>query len=225
MNDIRYQVKYGFYLVYALISTLYIVALLFCPLEYRKIAASIIILTDPALLGTFFIGGIWLLEKREGLHKFWIISPLRSLEYIMSKAVSLSIISTLVAGLIALIGVREAVNYLLLLVGVFLGSVVFTVIGLILATYARSVNQYMIIVTIPTTLLVTPAILTAFGISHIIFDILPGTAMWRLIAVSLDIDTTSVLWIYSVLILWLVAVFYLACKSIPTAMQVEGGGE
>ena len=223
-NDIRYQVKYGFYFIYALISAFYIAALLFCPPEYKKLTASIIILTDPAMLGLFFIGGIWLLEKSEGLHGFWMISPLLPLEYILSKSVSLGIISTLTTGIIALLGLCESVNYLLLLSGVFFGSLSFTVIGLLTATYARSVNQYFIIVLPPAGLLATPAIFTAFGISHPVFDVFPGTAMWRLIAASLDIEPAAP-WMCAVLALWLATVLGLACKRIPIAMRTDGGGE
>ena len=223
VNDMRFQAKYGFYLIYALISALYIAALLFCPLAYRKMAASVIILTDPAMLGVFFIGGIWLLEKREGLHGFWLISPLRPMEYILPKAISLGIISTLAAGLIATLGLQGAVRYPLLFAGVFFGSMVFTIIGLLLATYARSVNQYMVIVTPPIVLLTVPAVLAAFGISCPFFEVLPCTAMWRLIAVSLDIDATSTLRLCAVLALWLGAVLYMANKRIPAAMQISGG--
>lgn len=224
-NDIRYQIKYGFYLIYMLFSAIYIVGLFLCPPEYRKLAASIIILTDPAMLGAFFIGGIWLLEKREGLHRYWLISPLRFFEYILSKALSLGLISALVAGLIALFGLRGEVHYPLLLSGVFFGSMVFTITGLIMATYARSVNQYILFVTPPIMLLAVPAFLTVFGISHSVFDIMPGTVMWHLIAVSLDIDDVSLLRLLVVLALWLAAVLYLAGKRIPTAMEIEGDGK
>ena len=224
-NDMRYQAKYGFYLIYALVSMLYTAALLFCPPEYRRIAASIIILTDPAMLGLFFVGGIWLLEKSEGLHGFWLVSPLRPLEYVLSKAASLGVISTLSAGVIALIGLREAVNYPLLLAGVFFGGLSFTLIGLFVATYARSVNQYLIIAAPPATLLAAPAILAAFGISNPFFDILPGTAMWRLIAVSLGIGDAPEMQLCAVLALWLCASLCLACKRVCAAMRTgEGGG-
>ncbi|KPU44436.1 hypothetical protein OXPF_19300 [Oxobacter pfennigii] len=223
INDIRYQIRYGFYFLYAFISAVYIAVLFVCPDKYKRIAASIIILTDPSMLGMFFIGGIWLLEKREGLHEFWGISPLRPLEYILSKAVSLSIISTLSATLIHILGFQETKNYMLLSVSVFIGSMIFTIIGLIMTSYANSVNQYMLIVTPPAILLTIPSILTAFGISYPFFDVLPGTALWRMIACSLDISDKPSIWLWIVLALWLGMILYLANKRIPAAMRVEGG--
>jgi len=53
LNDVRFQVKYGFYFLYAFFSSIYIAVLLVCPQEYKKIAAAIIILSDPAMLGSF----------------------------------------------------------------------------------------------------------------------------------------------------------------------------
>ena len=99
-NDIRFQIKYGFYFLYAFFSGVYIAVLLLIPSQYKIMAASLIILTDPAMLGVFFTGGIWLLEKGEGLHRFWSASPLRPCEYILSKSISLAILSTISADLI-----------------------------------------------------------------------------------------------------------------------------
>lgn len=222
-NDVRYQVKYGFYFIYALITALYIVILFIIPVEYKKTVASVIILTDPAMLGTFFIGGIWLLEKGEGLHNYWGISPLRPVEYILSKAVSLSVISTLAAGLIVFIGLKKQADYLILCISVFIGSMVFTSFGLWIASYARSVNHYMIIVTPLEIFISLPPILEAFGLSLPFFDVLPGVALWRMIGHSIGINSGETIWLYIILILWLGIALLLTTKRIPVTMQTEGG--
>lgn len=222
-NDIRYQVKYGFYFLYAFISLVYVLVLLVCPLEYRKIVASIIILTDPAMVGAFFIGGIWLLEKGEGLHGFWETSPLKPIEYVLSKAVSLSIISTLAAGVIAFSGLGVEANYLLLLISTFIGAMVFTLIGLLLASYARSVNHYMLIVTLPLTAFLLPPIIAVFGISTPILNLTPGMALWHLISDSIGLSDTENHWLFIVLSAWACTCLALAVKRIPVAMQIEGG--
>lgn len=223
VNDIRYQVKYGFHFLYAFISVIYVVILLICPSEYRKIVASVIILTDPAMLGAFFIGGIWLLEKGEGLHSFWVISPLKPAEYVLSKAVSLAIISTLAANAIAFAGLRENVNYLLLSFGIFIGAMTFTLIGLLLASYACSVNHYMLIATLPLTVLLTPPIIAAFSISVPLLDLTPGMALWRIISHSIGLSDMASIWPFIFLLTWFSVGVVLASKRIPIAMQMEGG--
>ena len=109
-NDIRFQVKYGFYFLYAFFSAVYIGVLAMVPPAYRDAVAALVILTDPAMLGIFFIGGIWLLERGEGLHRFWCVSPLRPVEYVLSKAVSLAVLSTVSADLIALVSLGRGVH-------------------------------------------------------------------------------------------------------------------
>ncbi len=222
-NDMRYQMKYGFYFLYTFFTVLYIVLLVFCPDEYKIQVASIIILSDPAMLGSFFIGAIWLLEKDEGLHGYWSISPLRPIEYILSKAISLAIISTVSADLIVLIGLREVTDYFALSIGVFMGSTIFTTIGLIVASYARSVNHYMLLIA-PLELVVTlPPIIAVFGISHPIFDVLPGFALWRIINDSIDGWGNPSIWLYLILVIWLGISLVLAHGRIEWAMQARGG--
>jgi fluoroquinolone transport system permease protein len=225
INDIRYQIKYGFYFLYAFFSAVYIAALFLCPQEYKKAVASIIILTDPAMLGSFFIGGIWLLEKGEGLHSFWGISPLRPVEYILSKAVSLAIISTVSADIIIMVGLREAVNYFALSVSVFTGSMIFTTIGLIVASYARSINQYMLFVSPFEVIVAFPPILAVFGITHPALDIIPGMALWRIIGCTVGMTDSVGIWLYIILFVWLGIVFFLANRRIPQALLMEGGGK
>lgn len=221
-GDIRYQAKYGFYLLYAIISIIYILVLLVCPVEYRKAVASVIILTDPAMLGAFFIGGIWLLEKGEGLHGFWSVSPLKPIEYVLSKAVSLALISTLAAVVITLAGVGAGASYLLLCISVFIGSMVFTLIGLLLASYARSVNNYMLIAAFPLVVLVAPPVVAAFGLSAPILEVTPGMALWRIISGFIGLSGRANIWLFVILLLWLGIFVLLTAARIPAAMQVEG---
>lgn len=221
-NDIRYQFKYGFYLLYAFFTIIYILVLSLCPIEHRNIVASIIVLTDPAMLGAFFIGGIWLLEKSEGLHSYWGVSPLRSIEYILAKAVSLAIISTISADLIVIIGLRVVVNYFVLSIGIFAGAMIFTIIGLITASYTRSVNQYMLLASPILVIITLSPILAAFGLTHPALGISPATALWYVIGYSIGMTNSLEIWPYLVLVLWFGLVLILSNSRILIAMQIEG---
>lgn len=222
VGDIRYQIKYGFYFLYGFMTLLYLGILAVIPDEYKSMAASIIILTDPAALGFFFIGGIWLLEKGEGVHKFYNISPLRPVEYAFSKAFSLSILSTLAGLLIALLGAPFGVNIPLLMVGLLLGSAFFTLMGLCIATYAKSVNHYMLIAAIPGTLMILPAILVAFGIEWFWLEFFPASILWRIIDASLQGLPVGILPVVG-LLLWLAAMALIVTLRLPHALQEDGG--
>lgn len=224
LNDILYQVKYGLYFLYAFITVLYVVILAFVPAEYKNMAASVILLTDPAALGFFFIGGIWLLEKDEGVHKFYSISPLRPMEYCLAKMASMGIISTLSGVLIAVLAVPVDTNFLLLAVGMFFGSGFFTLLGLLFSAYAKSVNHYMIINILPETVMIVPAVLTAFGITYPLFELFPATMLWHVIELSIKGEAINILYIPG-LLLWLCIALFIANYRVTAALQSEGGGK
>lgn len=221
-NDMYFQMRYGFYFLYAFFSAVYIAVLWTTPPVYQKMVLSLIVLSDPAMLGVFFVGGIWLLEKGEGLHLFWCVSPLRPIEYVLSKSVSLAVLSTLSAVLIASASTRGTALTLLAF-SVFAGAAVFNLAGLWVASYARSVNHYMILVTLPTVFLSIPPVLTAFGFSHPFLELFPGTALWHMIASSIDLKKGAGPGAFIVLLLWFGVLLWIANIRIGAALQSEGG--
>ncbi|MCR4427204.1 MAG: ABC transporter, partial [Firmicutes bacterium] len=129
LNDMLYQVRYGLYFLRLIVSIFYTTVLRLIPTDIRRGIAAVIILTDPAALGFIFIGAILLLEQGEGLHSYLSVLPLRTDEYVCTKALSLSMISVLSGLVVAAAGLRGGVNYLLLLMALMVGSTVFTFAG------------------------------------------------------------------------------------------------
>lgn len=74
-----------------------------------------LIFSDPAAMGLFFMGAIVMLEQS------FAVSPLKVWEYVGSKVLSLSMIGLLVAGLVGVTARQEALPQLLL--GISLASV------------------------------------------------------------------------------------------------------
>ena len=144
LGDIRFQIKYGFYFLYVAFGIVYIALLMVFPETWREKAASVMIYSDPAALGLFFMGAIVLLEKSERVLNALAVSPITTIEYILSKVLSLAIISVLVSLALALVAGRE--NILLLLISVTLTSGIFTLLGLIVAPKITSINQYLMAV-------------------------------------------------------------------------------
>jgi fluoroquinolone transport system permease protein len=184
-QDIRFQIRYGFYFLYLFLSALYCAGLRFVPAEYKTLAASVVILTDPALLGAFFIGGVWLLEKGEGVHAALAVSPLQARGYVLSKVTSLSLLSTLSGVLIAGFTLRN-VRYALFVPQMLLGSVFFTLLGLALATWARSVNQFIFVVILPEAVFICPAFAVALGVGPPVLEWFPASVLWRAVSASLS---------------------------------------
>ena len=65
LGDIKFQFKYGFYFLYLFLSIIYICIINVFPTFMREKIAIIMIYSDPAAMGLFFMGAIVLLEKSQ----------------------------------------------------------------------------------------------------------------------------------------------------------------
>lgn len=161
-GDIRFQYKYGFYFLYFVFTVLYISLILAFPEAWREKATILMIFSDPAAMGLFFMGAIILFEKSERVLNSLAVSPTRPNEYILSKLISIGVISVIVG--IAIGFFSNAVNITInFLIGIGLCSCLFSAVGLIIAAKSISLNGF-IISTIPVQLIINiPAITWLFG--------------------------------------------------------------
>jgi fluoroquinolone transport system permease protein len=178
--DIRFQMKQGFYLVYVLITIIYLIILSFLPKDILSIALPLVVFSDLSVLGLFFIGGIIMLEKAQGVLSVVVVSPLRTIEYLLSKVVSLALISVLAAFAITGFSNYNDVSWLLLFLSTILTSGIFTLCGIMINAGCQTVNQYMI-KTIPYMLLFVLPCLSLIGFPcSWVFTIIPSVAALRL---------------------------------------------
>ncbi len=189
--DIRFQARYGFYFLYAVLTAIYVAVLSAVPEGWREKAAAILIFSDPASMGLFFMGAIVLLEKSQRTPWALAVSPVRAAEYIAAKVMSLSAISLVAAAVLTAAagvgaGVGAGVNAgdyggvgavaygiadsCMVLLGTVLSSAVFTLLGIIIATRISSLNQF-ILWTVPVELVCfVPAILHLFRVGSPLAD-------------------------------------------------------
>jgi fluoroquinolone transport system permease protein len=178
--DIRFQFKQGFYLVYVLITAMYLIILSFLPENILSIGLPLVVFSDPSVLGLFFIGGIIMLEKMQGILSVLVVSPLRTIEYILSKVISLAFVSVLAAFAITGFSNYGSVNWFLLFFSTVLTSAVFTLCGIMITAGCNTVNQYMI-KTVPYMLLLVLPCFSLIGFLYSdIFTIIPSVAALRL---------------------------------------------
>ena len=161
--DMRFQAKHGFYFLYVVLTVIYAVALLAVPESWKEKTAIILIFSDPASMGLFFMGAIVLLEKSQHTPCAFAVSPVRPMEYIIAKVSSLSAVSLVVAAILALIARVD--NLHIVLLGTVISNVIFTLLGIIIATKIISLNQF-ILWTVPIEIVCfVPAILHLFKIT------------------------------------------------------------
>lgn len=178
--DIRFQFKQGFYLVYVLITVMYLIILSFLPEDILSVGLPLVVFSDPSVLGLFFIGGIIMLEKMQGILSVLVVSPLRTIEYILSKVISLAFVSVLAAFAITCFSNYGNVIWLLVFLSTVLTSAIFTLCGIMITAGCNTVNQYMIKTVPYMLLLVLPCFsLIEFPYSDL-FTIIPSVAALRL---------------------------------------------
>ena len=159
-GDLRFIKKYGILFLYLFFTLLYLMLLSLFDGEIRKTVGVILIFTDPAAMGLFFMGAIILLEKSQRVHCSLAVAPIKISEYICAKVSSIALLSTLV-GLI--LGGYSKANIIDIGCAVFLSSTLFSFCGLIVATKSDSLNRFLLL-TVPFELLLfLPAILYQFG--------------------------------------------------------------
>lgn len=142
--DIRFQFKQGFYLVYVAIVVMYLIILHYLPASITGIVLPLVVFSDPSVLGMFFIGGIIMLEKGQGLLQVFTITPLRTTEYLISKVLSLALVSMLATVALTVFSSCTRVNWVLVLLTTVLTSGIFTLCGVLISAGCRNVNQYLI---------------------------------------------------------------------------------
>lgn len=142
--DVRLQVRYGFYAVYTVLTVVYIVGLRALNPALRTDAAVVLIVTDPTVLGFYFIAAMVLFEKEEGVLNALVTSPLGDRGYLASKVITLSLLAVLASILVAVLGHGAELRLAVLIVGVALSAALFVLIGFVAVARYDSVNEYFI---------------------------------------------------------------------------------
>ncbi|SIR62724.1 fluoroquinolone transport system permease protein [Haladaptatus litoreus] len=142
--DVRLQVKYGFYTVYAVLTLAFIVGLQAVGPDLRTDAAVLLIVTDPTILGFYFIASMVLFEKEEGVLDALVVSPLGDRGYLASKVLTLSLLAVVASTLVAVLGHGRTSRLGILIGGVCLSATLFVLIGFVVVARYDSVNEYFI---------------------------------------------------------------------------------
>jgi fluoroquinolone transport system permease protein len=216
-GDIRFQFKYGFYFIYLVFSVLYVSLLFVFPESWMEKAALVMIFTDPAAMGLYFMGAIVLFEKSERVLDSIAVSPVRSYEYVISKLSSIDIISVAVALIIGLAG-GVVSNPFYFISGVFLCSCLFSAAGLMVACRISTLNQF-VLATIPVEILISvPAIAWLFGFQNNWLLLHPGVCMIELCTNGADAPVAL-----AVLVVWVCGFTVLAAKVVKKMLKSVGG--
>ena len=197
---------------------IYAVVIHALPEKWRDITATILIFSDPGAMGLFFMGAIILLEKSQRTLCSMAVSPVSEGEYIWSKVFSLGIISTGVAVLLAITSGKA--HIFLLILGSIITSVIFSLLGMIVATKIDSLNQF-ILGTVPVEILgFGPAILYVFQIDFPFFKFFPPN-----ICIAMVAGAAPTLLEIGILVLFIIILYFMARRNVRKMWRRLGGAK
>ncbi len=155
--NIKQQYSYGFYLLYLFLAAIYSLIIILLPTSWKTTAIAVIIFFDPAEVGLYFMGGLLLLEKSQRLPGAIAVSPIRAHEYVAANVTAMTLIAVIAGLIIGTIG--GATNMGGLIIGTILCAVLFTMIGIAIATVISDLNQF-VLATLPVILIlqITPVV-------------------------------------------------------------------
>lgn len=184
-RDLRLQWRHGFWLAYAFVCLSYVLVLqLFGP-GLRELLTTLVVFSDPAVLGFFFIGGLMLLERGDGTLDGAFASPLGVGEWIAAKLASLTLLALAASFAIALPLCAGCVRPLWLVAAVIPTSTCFVLVGIVAGTRCSTVNRYLLGGGLMSLPLLVP-MLAPLGIVDLpVFDLLPAGAALELLEIGL----------------------------------------
>lgn len=224
-HDVRFEVRHGMYTVYAVICSLYVLMLLSFSPEVREIAAPLLVFSDPAALGFFFVGGMVLLERKQDVLSGLFVTPLDPAEYVAAKVASLALISVLAAYAIVIPLYGLAFNGYFLTAGVFLTAVFLTLVSIPFAMRARTLNQYFLTGGAAMLVFTAPLVEYFLESGHLLFYLFPTQASLVLIAGALKPQPPAlVLYSHLYLLAWIGAAWWWARREVTRAVHRQTGG-
>ena len=221
-GDVQCQYKYGFYLVYSLFALLYITVVRSLPGSWQSKTIAIMLFSDPAAMGLFFMGALVLFEKSQRVMDSIAISPMRVGEYIIGKIISIGIIGV-VSGLIIAGFSGYTGSYIQLVTGLIFASTLFSLLSLSIASNCKSMNSFFVKCIPFELLLMLPALFHFFGVSFPLAHLHPGVASIYLIEGKVSL---AVLYQYILsLMVWILVGLFFCYKSVNKAFAYLGGAE
>ncbi|MEM7368458.1 MAG: hypothetical protein AAF587_07625 [Bacteroidota bacterium] len=223
--DLRLLLRHHILTVAILVTLTYSLILLYLPasIPFRGELMTLLLLTDPSMLGFMFVGVMVLFEKDSATLKALVVTPLKSWQYIWSKAISLTAIAMICGMTMGYIGHSEGLQPLYLLFAIGYASLIFVFIGLIGVVRVHTLNQYLVL--IPFCLIpLLPPVLGLFGVGEtILWYLFPTHAILILYQASWHVvPFPDVVYAFLYPICWIAGLYFWAQKSFAIHLSFYG---
>ncbi len=154
--DMRLQLRNGFYYAAAFIAVIMIMILLQLPRAELPTILPLFVLGNMTINTFYFMAGLVLLEKGDGVLEGLVVTPLRQGEYLAAKLISLTLLTLVENGAIvtAVFGFRY--NILMFIAGLGLMACFNILLGFIVVARYDSINRFLLPSVLVTMLLTIP---------------------------------------------------------------------
>jgi ABC-type Na+ efflux pump permease subunit len=110
---------------------------------FNELWVPILLFSDTAMIGLLFIAALIFIEKDEGTMRAYQVTPGRTWELLLAKALALALLGLLFTLLFVPLSIGAGPNYLHLLLLMAAGSLMGSLIGAWLAAYFDNFNQFL----------------------------------------------------------------------------------
>lgn len=223
--DIRFQFRHGFYYAYLFVSLVYIVLLRFVPRNILPQVTTLLVFSDPGIMGFFFVGGIVLLERGQNVLDNLFVTPLQVEEYLFAKALSLAFLALSTSFAIVIFTFGLAFNPFPLLLGIAFTSFISTLAGVTLAVRAPSLNSFLFTSPLFLAPFTSPLVDYVGVLPSPFFYLLPGKASLVLLeAAFLRGSLPEMVLSMATLLVWTIAAYFWAKGAFYQSIILRTGG-
>ncbi|KAA3648243.1 MAG: ABC transporter permease [Chloroflexi bacterium] len=163
LYDIRLQFRQGFYYASGFVAVVMVLLLRQISGVDMSVLWPAIIMSNLTINSFYFMAGLVLLEKGEGTLEAQIVTPLRKSEYLISKVLTLGLLSLIETVALVLLVSGFSFNWLWMLVGIILLIGIYALYGFWVVARYDSINEF-IFPSVAWTLLYSLPLLHYFNI-------------------------------------------------------------
>ncbi len=151
--DLRLQVRQGFLAAGVAVAVVWVALLRQLPEAGQATWLPPFLFLNLLVTTFYFVSGLVLLEKGEGVLEALVVTPLRDGEYLASKVASLTALGLAEALAIVLLVHGPGVDWLPVVAGIVLSGALYTLLGFVAIARYDSINQFLL----PSSLFVIAA--------------------------------------------------------------------
>ncbi|PKP09382.1 MAG: hypothetical protein CVU09_11945 [Bacteroidetes bacterium HGW-Bacteroidetes-4] len=178
--------KYGIVAVAFAIALIYSLIFLFIDTEgYEKIIVALVF-SDPVMYGFLFTAVMVLFEKDANTHQVLAVTPLKTSEYLLSKAIVFCVLALVMGFVIVLAAWPVYFNFLWFLLAVVLSAALFVFVGVVGVSYVKSFNEFILIIPLVLAPVCLPFLSFFYLVESWLFYLIPTQACLLLFEASVS---------------------------------------